>query len=71
MSFISKSALTHEKSIDIHCLDSFFELKVLREVIQTKEKKITPFFLIFNNSGQPKSGQVWATQTSGWPCLLL
>ena len=44
MSFISKSAPTHEKSIDIHCLDSFFELKVLREVIQTKEKKITPNF---------------------------
>ncbi len=44
MSFISKSALTHEKSIDIHCLDSSFELKVLREVIQTKVKKITPIF---------------------------
>ena len=42
MSFISKSAPTHEKSIDIHYLDSFFELKVLREVIQIKEKKITP-----------------------------
>ena len=53
MSFISKSALTHEKSIDIHCLNSFFELKVLREVIQTKEKKNYSnfFFLIFNNSG--------------------
>jgi hypothetical protein len=44
MSFISKSALTHEKSIDIHCLDSFFELKVLREVIKTKVKKITLIF---------------------------
>ena len=42
-----KSALTHEKSIDIHCLDSFFELKVLRKVIQTKEKKITPIFFFF------------------------
>jgi hypothetical protein len=31
MSFISKSALTHEKSIDIDCLDLFFELKVLRK----------------------------------------
>ena len=54
MSFISKSALTHEKSIDIHCLDLFFELKVLKEVIQTKEKKITPFFF-FYNCGQLKS----------------
>ena len=33
MSFILKSALTHEKSIDIDCLDLFSELKVLRKVI--------------------------------------
>ena len=42
MSFISKSTLTHEKSIDIDCLDLFSELKVLREVIQIEENKNTP-----------------------------
>jgi hypothetical protein len=39
MSFISKSALTNEKSIDIDCLDLFSELKVLRKVtIKRKEQ---------------------------------
>ena len=47
MSFISKSAPTHEKSIDIHCLDSFFELKVLREVIKTKQTKNTPITFFY------------------------
>ena len=47
MSFISKSALTHEKSIDIDCLDLFSELKVLRKVIQTKEKKSTLITFFF------------------------
>ena len=47
MSFISKSTLTHEKSIDIDCLDLFSELKVLRKVIQLKEKKKTLITIFF------------------------
>jgi hypothetical protein len=37
-----ESALTYENSIDLDGLDLFSELKVLREVIQTKENKNTP-----------------------------
>ena len=44
---LSQKVLTHEKSIDIHCLDSFFELKVLREVIQTKHNKRKILQLLF------------------------
>jgi hypothetical protein len=44
---LSQKVLSHEKSIDIHCLDSFFELKVLREVIETKQMKNTPITFFY------------------------
>jgi hypothetical protein len=44
---LSQKVLSHEKSIDIHCLDSFFELKVLREVIETKQTKNTPITFFY------------------------
>jgi len=37
-----ENALTYKNSIDIDGLDLFSELKILREVIQTEEKKNTP-----------------------------
>jgi hypothetical protein len=44
---LSQKVLSHEKSIDIHSLDSFFELKVLREVIETKQTKNTPITFFY------------------------